>query len=591
MGGSAHAQRPGSLGKDQHGYFASGHILVKPRAGVAERVLQNIFSGEGAIQSRALDQINVRVVRVPDGKEQMIIDRLSKNPRIEYAELDRFMESNLVPDDPYFSNAWHLPKINAPTAWDNAEGEGVVIAILDSGVNAQHPDLASQVVSGWNVYDNIADTADYNGHGSVVAGSAAAASNNAVGVASVAGKAKIMPIVITPAGYSSTFSMFVAEGLIYAADHGARVANVSYQNQTNYQVTRDAAQYMKDKNGLVVVSAGNTGIFEDFTVTPTMIPISSTDESDVKSSWSSYGDYVAMAAPGSFIWSTNKDGGYSEVHGTSIAGPVAAGVVALIMSANPALRNVDVEDILYSTAVDLGDPGRDPLYGFGRVDAAAAVQMALTYTPSEPEQDTISPTASIGNPLSGATIVGTSVVDVSANDNVGVTKVDLYVNGAFYATDTAAPYSFAWDTSSFGNADVTLAAHAYDAAGNKAVSPGVPVLVRNDVDTAVPVVTIFEPANGATLSGRSVTISASASDYKSVSGMKLFIDGSLVASSSGGALSYSWSLRKVADGTHSILVEATDSSANKASQLIEVIKGSGSTSTGGGGGGKGGPKK
>ncbi|MCB1563244.1 MAG: S8 family serine peptidase [Alphaproteobacteria bacterium] len=588
IGGAAYAQPPAHAGKDGHGYFVSGQILVKPRAGVAERVLQNIFSGEEGIQSRAIDKINVRIVRVPEGKEQMIIERLSKNPRIEFAELDRYAEPVFIPDDPLYPSQWHHPKIGAAVAWDITQGDpGVISATLDSGVDGTHPDLAPHIVSGWNCYGNNFNTSDVYGHGTKVAGATAAIGNNAVGVSGVAPNVKIMPIRVTGTdGWASTSCL--ANGLVWAADHGARIANMSFANTHTYSSVNASAGYMRDRGGIVFGSAGNYGTDDGYPDAPNIITVSATGSSDIKAGWSSFGNSVDIAAPGVSIYTTANGGGYSAASGTSLSSPVAAGVGALILSANPALSADDVETILETTAVDLGDPGYDIYYGHGRVDAAAAVQMALTYQP--PVRDTIAPTVAVDTPSAGSTVAGTVVVDATANDNIGVTKVDLYVNGAFYATDTSAPYSFAWDTASLGNADVTLAAHAYDAAGNKAVSSGVSVHVRNVVDTTPPVVTISEPANGATISGRNTTISASATDNLGVSAMRLFIDGSLVASSSGGSLSYNWNLRKVADGTHSIHVEATDASANVASQLIEVIKGGGSTGGGGGGGGKGGPK-
>ncbi|MEZ5919441.1 MAG: Ig-like domain-containing protein [Alphaproteobacteria bacterium] len=347
----------------------------------------------------------------------------------------------------------------------------------------------------------------------------------------------------------------------------------------------NATGYLRSKGGVAINSAGNTGAEQFYSDMPNLITVSATDESDQRTSWSSFGNYVDVSAPGINIITTWGPSSYGNTWGTSLSAPLVAGVAALVLAANPALTPDDVETILETSAVDLGNPGWDKYYGHGRVDAAAAVQMAVNY--ETPVQDTIAPTAAIDNPSSGSTVAGAVVVSATANDNIGVTKVDLYVNGAFYATDTSAPYSFAWDTASLGNADVTLAAHAYDAAGNKAVSSGVSVHVRNVVDTTPPVVTILDPANGATVSGRNTTISASATDNLGVSSMRLFIDGSLVASSSSGSLSYNWNLRKVSDGTHSILIEATDAAANKASQLISVVKGSGSTSTGGGGGGKG----
>ncbi|MEZ5919442.1 MAG: S8 family serine peptidase [Alphaproteobacteria bacterium] len=191
IGGTAYAQSPAHAGKDAHGYFVSGQIVVKPRAGVAERVLQNIFSGEHAVQSRALEQIDARILRVPEGKEQMIIDRLSKNPRIEYAELDRYYEPNFIPNDYYYGMQWHHQVMHSQQAWDITQGDpNIIIAILDGGVHASHRDLAADMVPGWNVVSNNNDTSDINGHGTVTAGAAAAIGNNAEGVAGMAMKAK-----------------------------------------------------------------------------------------------------------------------------------------------------------------------------------------------------------------------------------------------------------------------------------------------------------------------------------------------------------------------------------------------------------------
>ncbi|MEZ5814276.1 MAG: S8 family serine peptidase [Alphaproteobacteria bacterium] len=586
---SAYAQPPAHAGKDKHGYFVSGQIVVKPRAGVAEQVLQNIFSGEHAVQSRALEKINARILRVPEGKEQMIIERLSKNPHIEYAELDRYYEPNFVPNDPYYGSSWHHQVMHSPQAWDITQGDpNIIIAILDGGVHASHPDLAADMVPGWNVVSNNSDTSDINGHGTVTAGAAAAIGNNAQGVAGMAMNAKIMPIRITNDTGGSATGTNIAAGFIWAADHGAKVASNSYESHNSGSTMNNATGYLRDRGGVAINSAGNTGAEQFYSDMPNLITVSATNQSDVRTSWSSFGNYVDVSAPGIDILTTWGPSSYGNTWGTSLSAPLTAGVAALIFAANPALTPDDVETILETSAVDLGTAGWDKYYGHGRVDAAAAVQMALTYTP--PERDTISPTASINTPGAGSTLAGTAIVDVTANDNIGVTKVDLLVNGAFYASDTNSPYSFAWDTSSLGNADVTLTAKAFDAAGNTSTSSGVPVLVRNIVDNTPPVVTISQPANGATVSGRNTTISASATDDQTVSTMRLYIDGNLAASASGGSLSYNWNLRKVSDGTHSIRVEATDASANTASQLIEVIKGGGSTGDGGGGGTKGGGK-
>lgn len=132
-----------------------------------------------------------------NASEQAVAALLAHNPHIKFAELDQRVAPGLATNDPYAGSEWHLAKIGAPAAWDSTQGSGVTIAILDSGVDGSHPDLAANMVAGWNVYDNNSNTADVYGHGTAVAGTAAAVSNNGTGVASVAGGAKIMPIRIS----------------------------------------------------------------------------------------------------------------------------------------------------------------------------------------------------------------------------------------------------------------------------------------------------------------------------------------------------------------------------------------------------------
>lgn len=246
-----------------------------------------------------------------------------------------------------------------------------------------------------------------------------------------------MPLRVTDANgidYSSTIS----QGLIYAADHGARAANASFRGLSSNLTVRNAAQYMKDKEGLVFVAAGNTSALESFDITASMIPVSATDIYDEIASFSSYGDYVALAAPGNNFYSTRLGGDYMPVAGTSFASPVAAGVAALMVSINPQLSNIDIENLLFSTTLDLGTPGCDPYYGYGRVDAAAAVEAAKSALPA---QDTEAPAISIIDPLGGAILSGLVPVDVEADDNVGVTRAELWVNNTSVVVDSSPPPS------------------------------------------------------------------------------------------------------------------------------------------------------
>jgi hypothetical protein len=426
------------------------------------------------------------------------------------------------------------------------------------------------MVPGWNWFDNNSNTADVYGHGTQVAGAAAAAANNAVGVAGVAGQSRIMPIRVSDLqGYASWSAL--TQGITWAADHGARVVNISYV-VANSAAVISAANYMKSKGGLVVTSAGNYGTDANITPTASMIPVSATDSNDAKTSWSSYGSFVAMAAPGAGIYSTTRGGGYAPVSGTSFSSPITAGAIAVIMSANPKLTSAEVENVLYSTAVDLGSAGRDNVFGYGRVDVDAAVNAASAVVSTV---DATLPKASIAAPLGSATVSGLVPVNVSASDNVGVTKVELRANGALVGTDTSSPFTFSWDSTKVANGMASLVATAYDAAGNAGNSATVAVNVANDViaDTTPPSVRIANPGNGTKVSG-TVGISATASDNLGAGAVRqtLLINGRSVASTTGGSLSYSWNTRKIAAGSYTIQAVATDAAGNSATTSVSVTR-------------------
>ena len=552
--------------------WAKGRILVMPRAGLPAQAFANILKEHGG-KPRKIGQSDLYIVDLPEYTEEGVIARLAHHPHLKFAELDYLVPAESTPNDPYYLNAWHLPKIGAPTAWDNTLGAGVTIASLDSGIDSTHPDLAAKLVPGWNFYDNNSNTSDVYGHGTIVAGAVAAASNNSIGVTGVAGQAKIMPIRVTDTSGSGYTSM-IANGLIYAADRGVRVASVSFANMPSRSAVINASQYMKDKNGLVFVSAGNSGIDEKYTPTTAMIPISATSSSDTIASWSSYGNYVALAAPGVGIWTTARGGNYGAYSGTSLSSPVAAGVAALMMAANSNLKSTDIENLLFSTAIDLGTSGRDPYYGHGRVDAAAAVQAVVASTPSV---DTEAPNVSILDPLSGATVSGLVSVDIETTDNVGVVRTELWINNTSVAVDTSAPFAFTWDSKGMANGSANLVVRAFDAAGNAASSNIVDVNVDNPIltvvsDTQPPAVQIVNPVAG-NVSGN-VTITVNATDDSGAAGIALaiYVDGKLLTSGNGSTLSTSWNTRprNVTAGEHTITAIARDAAGNTSSTSVKV---------------------
>jgi len=557
--------------------FAKGRVLVQPRAGLPERDLDRVLAPHAARRVRLIRQIRVHVLELPPQANALAVARaLRMHPHVEFAELDLAIAPALVPNDPYYGQAWHLPKIGAPQAWDASTGAGVTIAILDTGVNAAHPDLAARMVSGWNVYDNTPDTSDVYGHGTKVAGAAAAAGNNGLGVAGVGFAARIMPIRISdPSGYAYFSDM--AEGVIRAADFGARVANISYQGAAGSASVDNAAQYMRSKGGVVVVSAGNTGAEQAINASPNVTVASATDSADQRPSWSSFGGYVDIAAPGVSVLTTTSSGGYGGFSGTSASSPVVAGTYALMMAANPALQPADLDAALFASAMDLGAAGKDAYYGAGRVDAAGAVSAARQAV----ARDTTPPAVSITNPPAGSKVSGVVPVDVVASDNVAVARVELLVDGSVVATDAVAPYAFAWDSAAAADGEATLSARAVDAAGNAALSAAVKVTVGND--TTAPLVQIVNPPNGARVTG-TVTVSVSASDDNKVAKITLVIDGKDVATSYGASLSYAWNTgggkgkgagkgrNASSGGTSTLTARATDPAGNIGTATATVTR-------------------
>ena len=567
--GAAHS----ALAAQDAGY-ARGRILAEARPGLSDAALDRILKEHGG-KRRKVGQSRLHIVDLPAiASEVAVVAKLARRPELKFAELDRIVPAALAVTDPYVGSEWHLNKIGATSAWDSSLGRGVTIAVLDSGVNVNHPDLKDRLAAGYNVYGSNTDLTDVCGHGTAVAGTAAATSNNAAGVAGIAGAASIMPLRIAYSDSTGCHAYFstIASGITYAADHGARIANISYTGIAGSSAILSAARYMNSKGGLVFVSAGNNNVDENVVPDPALVVVSATDSNDAKASFSSWGSFVTIAAPGTNIWTTNNSLGYSAWNGTSFSAPVTAGVAALMMAARADLGGATIQSLLYSTAVDLGAAGRDSVFGYGRVDAAAALRATVAY---QPPVDTTAPLASIAAPLANSSVSGLAGVSVNASDNVGVARVDLTVNGTVVAADTAAPYSFSWDSTGVANGMASLLAVAYDAAGNAGQSAAVAVNVANAVttvgkDTTPPVVAIGNPVAGVV--NGNVAVSVNATDDAGAAGIKttLVIDGQTKAQGTGGTLGYNWNTRKAAAGQHTITATARDAAGNTSSTSVTV---------------------
>jgi hypothetical protein len=332
---------------------------------------------------------------------------------------------------------------------------------------------------------------------------------------------------------------------------------------------QSAAQYLQSKRGVVTISAGNDGRTYSSDNNASVLTISATDRSDLLASWSARGGMIDVSAPGVSVAVPTRGGGYGYGSGTSFAAPIVAGVAALVISANPDLTAVQIQEILAESADDLGAADWDPSYGFGRVNAARAVDFALQT--GGPEPDSQPPVIAFTSPSAGSTVSGVVIVQASASDNDQVASVTLYLDGELAASDSEAPYAFAWDTGSASNGLHALEAVARDASGNTS-SAQLTVTVSNLIDQQAPTVSITSPVSGATVN-RPVAVTVSTSDDIGVVKVELYVDGKLTSTSTTAPFTNNWNPKKAARGTHSLACKAYDQSGKVGnSQTVTVYK-------------------
>lgn len=304
-------------------------------------------------------------------------EEFAKDKTVEFAEPNYIYHIMITPNDPYFSQLWGMEKIQAPAAWDVTTGsESVIVAVVDTGINYNHEDFdPSLIIKGPNYAYGTSDPMDDNGHGTHVAGTIGAIGNNGIGVVGINWKVKIMAIKVLNSGGSGSLST-IAQGIQYAADNGAKVVNMSLGGSGNCPSTMtNVLSYAAGKGVTLVAAAGNNNNNAAYfcpASNPNVITVSATDSQDRKAAFSNYGDTVEVAAPGVSILSTHGSS-YDWLNGTSMASPHVAGLAGLILAKNPSFSPQQVRDTLTSTADDLGTVGKDPYYGYGRINACKAL--------------------------------------------------------------------------------------------------------------------------------------------------------------------------------------------------------------------------
>ena len=380
-----------------------------------------------------IDALGLRKVRVPARRAAAAAISLGASRGVAFAERETSVAAAQTPSDEFFEHQWGTQKVQAPTAWDTTVGSSsVVIAILDTGVSP-HAEFSGKLLGGTDLVNGDSDASDDNGHGTSAAGVAAADANDG-GTAGLCWNCRILPVkVLDAAGGGGTFT--VAEGIVFAADNGADIINLSLGGPSQSVSVDNAVTYARSKGAIVVAAAGNEGISTPSfpAASPGVISVGASDENDLKFNFSNFGPWVKVAAPGCNP-APERDGTYSMFCGTSSATPLTSGVIGLALSLGAAPTTV--EAALLSTS--------DPVGSFvtnGRVNAAdllAAVAGAPAPQPEpEPEPEPApepSPVASVGTErIAGDNRIATSVALAKkafpgGTDAVVIARADDYAD-------------------------------------------------------------------------------------------------------------------------------------------------------------------
>lgn len=370
---------------------------------------QSIVRGQGASIAESTRLPNTIIINVPEGKSEKILNALNRNIFVDYAEEDFVAEALDTPNDPLYPSQWGLTNIDAEGGWDVSHGDSNVhIAILDTGVNSSHPDLTGKIDSSVNcIYYSCPNytTDDPQGHGTHVAGIAAAATNNTVGVAGVNWESRIMSVKVLNDRGSGYYS-WIANGIYWAADNGADVINMSLGGGTSSLTLENAVDYAWSKGVVVVSAAGNDG--RNRATYPAyydnVIAVTAVDESDRKASFSSYGNWVDVAAPGVDILSTYHDS-YEYLSGTSMSTPMVSGLAGLIKSKYPSYTNSQIRSKIDNSSDEV--TGTGSYWKYGRINVCNALDCGqITFlTPTPTPTNLLTPTPS---PSPTATLTPTS---------------------------------------------------------------------------------------------------------------------------------------------------------------------------------------
>ncbi len=502
----------------------AGVFLVRYRPGTPRESAARLERALGLTRQREIAQLGIRVVRGRAADAPAIARALARDPSVALVERDRGAAIlDTTPNDESWSRQWSHAKVAAPRAWDLTQGSpNVVVAVLDTGVRRDHPDLQGKVVDGYDFVNGDADATDDHGHGTNAAGVVAAATNNRIGVAGMCWACTILPVKVLDADGQGSHST-IAQGIVWAADRGAAVINLSLGGPATTTTLQDAVRYARQRGSVVVAAAGNSGTTERSYPAgyPEAISVAATDINDALYSWSNRGSWVKVAAPGC-VYTTGLNDAYGVTCGTSFSSPAVAGVAGLLLSARSGMSAGEVESTIASTAVPFA-----PDVAHGRVDAYRAVS-AVTAAPApsptpvpQPDADATPPAVTARTPASGAVgVAPTTAVTATFSEAVKGVSTGTFVLRS-KATGALVTASVGYDAArneaslkpstalaSGASYAATLSDGITDAAGNPLTGTSWTFTTASPSDTTRPSLTARSPAAGAVGVPRTTAVTA-----------------------------------------------------------------------------------
>ncbi|MFW9993961.1 MAG: S8 family serine peptidase [Candidatus Odinarchaeota archaeon] len=436
-------------------------VGFKSTYSVSKKTIQDFFSNQDVITVNLHEPLNAIAITIPVSQLEDVFLLLSQIQAIKYVEPSQIYSVDFLPNDVYWTAQWGPQKIQADLAWDIQRGNpaDVLVAVIDTGIDYRHPDLTYQYVPlGYDWVNQDTDPRDDHGHGTHCAGIIAATSNNGVGIAGIANVKVMAEKAIDSSG--NGYDTDLADAIVHAVDQGADILSNSWGGPAYSSLVHDAMKYAAANDVVIVAAAGNdqSSTPNYPSALPEVISVSATDINDQLASFSSYGDMIEIAAPGEGIYSTVliTDGYYDSYDGTSMACPHVAGVAALTLSQFPDWSADRIRMHLRESVVDLGDPGWDPYFGFGRINASSAVQQFpshnLNLVMDAPNAISFGETVLLNVTVYNSGFSDESAVNVSLYIDDTIVETNIYTE---IASGTSVFLSYLWDPPASNTYNVT----------------------------------------------------------------------------------------------------------------------------------------